>query len=57
MAVMTIKKTIEAKSLDELSALLGTYDEHLTRISRELDLLAYVEGLKIRLEGDRKSVV
>ena len=53
---MTIKKTIEAKSLDELSALLGTYDEHLTRISRELDLLAYVEGLKIRLEGREESV-
>ena len=53
---MTIKKTIEAKSLDELSALLGTYDEHLTRISRELDLLAYVEGLKIRLEGQEENV-
>ena len=53
---MTIKKTIEVKSLDELSALLGTYDEYLTRISRELDLLAYVEGLKIRLEGREESV-
>ena len=56
MAVMTIKKTIEAKSLDELSALLGTYDEYLTRISRELDLLAYVEGMKIRLEGKEEDV-
>ena len=56
MAVMTIKKTMEVKSLDELSALLGAYDEHLTRISRELDLLAYVEGMKIRLEGKEEAV-
>ena len=56
MAVITIKKTMEAKSLDELSALLGTYDENLTRISREFDLLTYVEGLKIRLEGKEEDV-
>ena len=56
MAGITIKKTIEAKSLDELSGILGTYDEYLTRISRELELLAYVEGLKIRLEGKEEDV-
>ena len=56
MAVVTVKKTIELKSLDELSGILGTYDENLTRISRELDLLAYVEGMKIRLEGREEDV-
>jgi phosphate starvation-inducible PhoH-like protein len=56
MAVITVKKTIEVKSLDELSGVLGTYDEHLTHISRELDLLAYVEGMKIRLEGRDEDV-
>ena len=53
---VTVKKTIELKSLDELSGILGTYDENLTRISRELDLLAYVEGMKIRLEGREEDV-
>lgn len=51
-----IKTTIELKSLDELSAVLGTYDENLTYLSRELDLLAYVDGMKIRLEGSEENV-
>ncbi len=46
-----IKKTIEARSLEELSGILGTYDENLTYLARELNLLAYVDGMKIRLEG------
>ncbi len=53
---ITIKKTIELKSLDELSCVLGTYDENLTYLSRELDLLAYVDGMKIRLEGAEENV-
>ena len=56
MANITVKKTIEVKSLDELSGVLGIYDEHLTHISRELELLAYVEGMKIRLEGNEDAV-
>lgn len=51
-----IKKTIELRSLDELSSILGSYDENLTYLSRELDLLAYVDGLKIRLEGSEEAV-
>ena len=53
---VTVKKTIELRSLDELSGVLGTYDEHLTCLSRELDLLAYVDGMKIRLEGREEDV-
>lgn len=53
---VTVKKTIELRSLDELSGVLGTYDEHLTYLSRELDLLAYVDGMKIRLEGREEDV-
>lgn len=52
----TIKKTIELKSLDELSGILGTYDENLTYLSRELNLLAYVDGMKLRLEGREEDV-
>lgn len=51
-----MKTVIELKTLDELSAVLGTYDENLTYLSRELDLLTYVEGLKIRLEGTEEDV-
>jgi len=53
---LTVKKTIELKSLDELSGILGTYDENLTYLSRELDILAYVDGMKIRLEGREEDV-
>ena len=53
---ITVKKTIELKSLDELSCVLGAYDENLTYLSRELDLLAYVDGMKIRLEGAEENV-
>ena len=52
----TIKKTIELKSLDELSGILGTYDENLTYLARELNLLAYVDGMKLRLEGNAEEV-
>ncbi len=51
-----IKKTVELQSLDELSLLLGAYDENLTYLSRELGILAYVDGLKIRLEGEEEGV-
>ena len=51
-----MKKTIELKSLDELSCVLGTYDENLTFLARELNVLAYVDGMKIRLEGEADGV-
>lgn len=51
-----IKSTITLHSLEELSAILGTYDENLTYIARELNLLAYVDGMKIRLEGNAEDV-
>ena len=51
-----MKKTIELKSLDELSCVLGTYDENLTFLARELNVLAYVDGMKIRLEGAADDV-
>lgn len=53
---ITVKKTIEVKSLDELSSILGAYDENLTYISRELGVLAYVDGMKIRIEGEEEKV-
>lgn len=51
-----IKSTITLKSLEELSTILGTYDENLTYLTRELNLLAYVDGMKIKLEGNVEDV-
>ena len=43
-------------SVDKLSQVLGTFDENLTYLSRELNISAYVEGVKIRLEGEAQAV-
>ena len=51
-----IKKTIDTKSVDKLSRILGTFDENLTLLSRELNLVTYVDGVKIQLEGEEKDV-
>ena len=42
--------------MDKLSQVLGTFDENLTYLSRELNISAYVEGVKIRLEGEAQAV-
>lgn len=49
-------KTIEFENLEELSEVLGIYDENLTYLTRELGILAYVDGMKIKLEGDQEGV-
>ena len=43
--------------MDKLSRILGTFDENLTLLSRELDLTAYVDGVKIHLEGEEEAEV
>ncbi len=50
------KETVDAKSLDRLARVLGAFDENLNFLSRELGLIAYVEGVKIRLEGEAENV-
>ena len=49
-------KTIGFENLEELSEVLGIYDENLTYLTRELGILAYVDGMKIKLEGDQEGV-
>ena len=44
-------------SLENLSKLLGVFDENLNIIARETGVLAYVEGTGIRLSGDEQQVV
>lgn len=51
-----ISKTVDAKSVDRLAKLLGAFDENLDFLMRELGVVAYVEGVKIRLEGEAENV-
>ena len=51
-----MKRTVELKSVDRLSRVLGAFDENLTFLAAELRLVAYVDGLKIRLEGEENAV-
>ncbi len=47
---------VDAKSVDKLARLLGAFDENLNFLARELDVVAYVDGVKIRLEGEPRAV-
>ena len=50
-------QTVDAKSMDKLSRVLGAFDENLGFLMRELNIIAFVEGVKIRLEGEQEPVV
>ena len=50
-----IKQTIDAVSVNKLSRILGTFDENLNFLSKELDVVAYVDGMKICVEGEEKQ--
>lgn len=43
---------MDAGNLDKLQRVLGVFDENLTIIARELQLLTHVDGTLIRLEGE-----
>ncbi len=47
---------VDAKSVDKLARILGAFDENLNFLARELDVVAYVDGVKIRLEGEETAV-
>jgi phosphate starvation-inducible PhoH-like protein len=49
-------ETVDLKSVDKLARILGAFDENLNFLSRELGIVAYVDGVKIRLEGDAEGV-
>ena len=48
--------TIDTKSVDKLSRILGAFDENLDLIVKQLEIVAYVEGVKIRMEGEEENV-
>ncbi len=47
---------VDTKSVDRLAKILGAFDENLNFLARELDVVAYVDGVKIRLEGEERAV-
>ncbi len=49
-------QTVDTKSVDRLARILGAFDENLNFLSRELGVVAYVDGVKIRLEGNEEGV-
>lgn len=48
--------TVDTKSVDRLARILGAFDENLNFLAKELGILAYVDGVKIRLEGEYSGV-
>ena len=50
------KQIVDVKSVDKLARVLGAFDENLTFLTRNLGITGYVDGMKIRLEGEEKSV-
>ena len=50
------KVAIDFGSIDNLSKVLGTFDENLNFLARELDVVPYVDGVKICLQGESEGV-
>lgn len=53
---MKDKRTVETQSVDRLSRVLGAFDENLEFLARELGVTAFVDGLKIVIEGETAAV-
>ena len=53
---MKYKQTVDVGSLEKLSKILGTFDENLNALCRELSVVAYVDGVKIVVDGEEHAV-
>ncbi len=53
-----VKRTqiVDTESVDRLSRVLGTFDGNLNFLTRTLGVNAYVDGVKIRLDGGQEEV-
>ncbi len=47
---------VDTRSVDKLAKILGAFDENLNFLARELDVVAYVDGVQIRIEGEPAAV-
>ena len=52
-----IIETVDTGSVDKLARILGAFDENLNFLSKELGVIAYVDGVKIRVEGESQPVL
>ena len=50
-----VRQTIDVQSMDKLARLLGAYDENLNFLSSELGVVAYVDGVKIHVDGTEEN--
>ena len=53
---MDIERRVSSGNIEELSRLLGTFDENLNIISRELQVFCRVDGLDIVISGADENV-
>ncbi len=53
---MEIERRASADSVDDLAKVLGTFDENLNAIARELSVICRVDGLDIVVRGEEDSV-
>jgi len=53
---LDIERRVTAGNIEELSRLLGTFDENLNSISRELQVFCRVEGLDLIISGADENV-
>ena len=51
-----IRRNVDFQSIEKLAAVLGTFDENLNFLSEELEVTAYVDGVKVHLEGEEEGV-
>ena len=52
-----ITQIIDTKRVDKLAKILGSFDENLNFLWRELGIIGYVDGVHIRLEGEASAVM
>ena len=48
--------SVDTGALDKLQKLLGTFDENINTIARELGVTAHVDGTAVSFEGDAADV-
>ena len=53
---MEIERRVKTDGVEDLSKVLGTFDENLNAISRELSVICRVDGLDIVIRGEEDSV-
>jgi len=51
-----ITNSVDVGSLEKLARILGAFDENLTFLMRETAVTAYVDGVKIKLSGEKENV-